>query len=176
MGKTRSNMVRLAVLLLGMASFGAQASVISEPPDLSNSFVAPTVLAVGTTQVTGTLAAPGEFDGADYFQFTGLLSSSDYILTFSTTTPVFTVDAQAVNLAPPSEGTFTSVSSFSGTFSSTPGGTLDAGVFGFFASGADVNWTVDLSRPEAVSTPATLALAALGLAGIGLRRRRNRRA
>lgn len=69
--KPRAGKTLLAVAcgMLGAGAGIAQASTVSEPPDLSNSVLAPTVLPGGTNQVSGHVSIT---DYADTFRFNDL--------------------------------------------------------------------------------------------------------
>lgn len=155
----------MAALITGIAPQLVQAAVVGEPPDMSNSAAAPTVLAPGVFQVSGSLEPADQ----DHFRFTGLPPGRPYTLTLDyvgVPEPVQQyLDGSFVGLANP----FPSASyDFSGNVGT--GGMLTVGLVAF----EDVySWSATLAVTRAAApVSGTLALAGLGMLVMATTRRR----
>jgi hypothetical protein len=160
--------------LTALTMGSAQATVVNEATDFANSLGAATTLPTGTTQVLGSFNFS---DSGDFFALTGLTPGA--LVTVS-----YVGDAEG---GPSSFNAYTSLdpdSSFTPVFDSEGSEVLTVGSAGLVAIGQSFNcgdcfnigYTIDISvqNPQVqVPVAPTAALIGVGVAAMGLRRRKH---
>jgi hypothetical protein len=165
-------------LTLAMTVSG-HATLVTESTDFGNTAGAATSLPAGTDSVTGTISPT---DLADFFSFSGLTGGSSYNVIFSQ--PALGIQCcwslvgTLLNNTPTiiaGPGTFIDSTTRTLPVIIPANGILIAGVgYASSVSPGIEGYHVSLQAVSGVPEPPTLALFAVGLAGLGLVRRKHR--